>query len=222
MILWIMLFVLVVAISFVLAIQSMWDYQEVPVQSKYGLFLVRNSLALTPQVLTSIKEDYLKPGLIISFERLFKGSQSTLVMFSTRELGNAYKNILNLLELEDYSKVDMQVFAWEMAVKKSSPESLSISYFENFPVLSEADQFWWQVVFSSTLQPQIRAVVVSPDSTGREKLAENLQNLATDRLTKIPKAFSNAQLLEFYQKRNFKQTKGQPLKTEEILKLIQI
>lgn len=210
MILWLVLFVLVIAISFILAIRSMRDYQEIPPQEKYGLFLVRK-----PQALAIIL-NALNPGLFISLERLFKGSQSTLVMFAPVNLGIRYKTELDLLELEDYTNVPVsQISAWEVGIKEKG------KLFEGMPPFSETEQFWWQVTFSSLFQPQIRAVLIAQHR--RDTLANVLQKLAPGRLVKLPKAYSNETMLEFYQKRSFKKdSKNSTLRPEEILQLVAI
>src|SRR5688572_3161726 len=123
MILWVVLFVLVVAISFVLAAQSMRDFSEVPAkEAEYGLFLIRNTVALTPAVLDSIKNELLESKTIISFERLFKGGKSALVAFGPRELLLNHQSALDLLELEDYTQnVEVEhISAWEVVVKKDA------------------------------------------------------------------------------------------------------
>lgn len=109
MVLWIVLFILVLAISFILALKSMTDYQEVP-KGDNGLFLIRQTKQL---------KDLLDASTNIVLERLFKGKQAALVVFGPRQIVEKYKNHLDLVELEDYTNVDKdQVVAWEIGIKE--------------------------------------------------------------------------------------------------------
>src|SRR5437870_4004856 len=121
MILWLLLFFLTVAISFVLAYQSMRDYQENPGHFKieYSLFLIRSPEALNINVLKAIEVELSKENLIISLERLFKGTKTALVIFGPKIILQKFSTTLNLLELEEYTKQakDGQISVWEMGVK---------------------------------------------------------------------------------------------------------
>jgi hypothetical protein len=219
MILWVALFILVVAISFVLAVQSMRDFSEVPDKIReYSLFLVRNTAGLNKELISSLVKE-LKPGAFISLERLFKGTKSALVVFGPKSL-LVHHRALDLLELEEYSKVEAEhIFAWEVGVKNTDGTQL----FKNMPQLHNHEQFWWQVIISSEFIPQITAVVFGPDIDRRHGLAHHLQNIEKEHVFKLPKAFSNAQLLEFYQKRSLrKDFKNPKLSAEKILRLIQL
>lgn len=209
MILWILLFVLVMAISFVLALKSMKDYREIPEKSgqSYGLFLIRKSESLTKELLVIIHDNFLKKEGIISFERLIKGDKSALVVFGPKNILVNFKDMLSLLELEDYTGVNIKdASAWEVGVKDGH-------YFKNFPSLSGDEQFWWQLVLSAKkgksapdklFQGQIRAVVICGDHSRRTYLTQILQNLSPGRFVKLPQAFSTEQIIDFYQKRSLK------------------
>ncbi|MBI2600289.1 hypothetical protein HYW43_05220 [Candidatus Daviesbacteria bacterium] len=253
MILWILLFILVLAISFVLAVQSMKDYQEIPSQAgeEYGIFLIRKPFQFSSDVLASLHRDCLNLGLIISFERLVKGAKSALVIYGPKKLLVNHQKMLDLLELEDYAtNAKDGISAWEVGLrgsKKPTTEDVK-NYFKMFPSLSENEQFWWQLVLSpnketvfpdgnketlfpdgnkdlpnttKSFQAQIRAVLLSPDQDKRVNLAKMLQNLVPEKLTKLPKAFSDAQIIDFYQKRSLRRDKNNPLLTsEEVLQLL--
>jgi len=214
MILWVVLFVLVVAISFVLALNSMRDFQEeVPEAGEdYGLFLIRHTRGLNG-LFDQLHDDLFESGLNISFERLFKGKKSALVVFGSRKLLTKYQDFLNLLELEDYTNVDVEgVNAWEVGVKQNGKWTMDNGQlFGSLPSLSDTEQFWWQLILwvnkdnpsTKLFQNQIRAVVLSSDVIKRKNLTQTLQNLPKDLFFKVPKAFSNAQILDFYRKRSF-------------------
>jgi hypothetical protein len=222
MILWVVLFALVVAISFILAAQSMRDYSEDPEKDRnYSLFLIRNTQGLTPSVLSSIRNELSESKAIISFERLLKGRKSALVIFGPRDLVLNHKTSLDLLELEDYTNVSVEeISAWEAGIKKDT--KITQKLFQNIPNLLENEQFWFQAILPSTLKPQLTGVFISTDESRRHTVTPALQNLSHE-VHKLPKAFSNAQLLEFYQKRSYRRdNKNHHLKEEEILQLLLI
>lgn len=217
MILWVVLFVLIVAISFVLAVKSMRDFTETASGGEeYALFLIRASGGLNARFFNSIYNDLLSRKAVISFERLFRGKQSALVVFGVRKLLFPYIESLDLLELEDYTDVKAQhVSAWEVGIKENG------RVFSNLPQLSETEQFWWQIILSSEFKPQIRAVVVSADTVRRNTLSQNLQKLAPEKVFKLPKAYSNTQILDFYKKRIISADNKNPsLSSEELLHLL--
>ena len=234
MILWLVLFALVIVISFILAFQSMRDYQESPKHSKveYGLYLIRNTSGLTTYILGLIHDQIVKKGLLFSLERLFKGSKSALVIYGPKNILTDFSEKLNLLELEDYTSIDKeQMMAWEVGVRKpklAEKEILNIdNFFKNFPLLSDTEQFWWQLVLQAKPKKegglftgQIRAVVYCEDFDRRKKLSDVLQNLPPKHFMKVPKPFTSGQILEFYQTRILDKSETNPTLTpEEILKL---
>lgn len=232
MILWLLLFALVIAISFVLAIKSMVDYHEIPSQTgqEYGLFLIRNRQALTKELLSLIYEDLAKSGLVLSLERLFRGSESALVIYGPKIILSPHTASLDFLELEDYTSVNVeQTSAWEVGVRNLN--TWEGNAFKNFPILSPAEQFWWQMILMASpkhkgeksFQVQIRTVTVFSNESKKKSLAQSLQNFAPDKLIKLPKAFSNSQLLDFYQKRSFKKSETNPvLNPLEILQFVML
>ncbi len=234
MILWVALFFIVIAISFVLALQSMRDYQEIPLHSKeeYALFLIRNTENLNAQVLSSIREHIVKDGLIISLERLFKGQRAALTIFGPKRVLEKFSDSLALLELEDYSLSlnASDVYIWEMGSKtKDSKEQISTEIFKNLPSLGEEEQFLWQVVLGAkgnkapVFQSQIRAAVYSKDPLRRRDLAPAFQNISAGDLVKVPKPFSNEQMMSFYRLRSLgKDSEGPLLHPEKIIGLLKI
>ena len=222
MILWVLLFVLIVAISFVLALKSMVDFHEIPVSSgeDYGLFLIRRPHELTEELLQSIHSNLLASSLIISFERLIKGNKAALVVYGPEKILTNYKHALELVELEDYTNISKDQFAlWEVAVKSVGKP--------DFPPISADDQIWWQLILSAKernfFHPHIRLVVVSGDRQRRENLKIALQNLSPDKFIKLPKAFSDSQLLDFYKKRGFrKDIKNRNLNLTDVVGLLRV
>lgn len=232
MILWIVLFVLVLAISFVLALKSMRDYQEIPSQSggDFSLFLVRNIQALNEQFFDSLHADLLESGLNISIERLFKGKESALVLFGSNKILDKYKQLLNLLELEDYTNIeDYKAAAWEMGIKhsQSATGGNGEAVFKNLPELSNSEQFWWQMIIwakkgdTNFFRAHIRTVVYSDDNFRKKDLTQKIQNLSPNKFVKLPKAYSNNQIIDFYKKRSFPlRSEHQKLASREIIQLI--
>lgn len=224
MIFWIILFAVVVFISFLLALRSMADFEESPTEKKhlYGLYLIRNSQSLNESILDSIHELILKDGLLLSLERLIKGGESALVIFGPQEILQSFSEVLNLLELEDYTNVDPAILqAWEIGVRKQEKIRSIDSFFKSLPRLLENEQLWWQLVLKAENYPdkdkffqgQIRLITSS--------ILPELKNPSAAGLTKIPKPFTKEQMIGFYQKRSFIKSKFNPLlESKAILKLL--
>lgn len=234
MIVWLTLFLIVIGISFILAYQSMKNYLEVPQKSTagYGLFLVRQTQSFTLGFLESIHEFLLKEGLIVSLERLFKGGKSALTIFGPKKILNNYMSQLDLLELEDYAEgIDSKdYFAWEVGLKEGDSHIQNIgSLFGDLPPLVGGEQFWCQMTLlpkqgksrGRLFQSQIRAVIFSKEPTKRKELKEALQTLGG--FSRVPRPFSNDQILTFYQQRAMGHDSRGPLLTgQEIVQLLKV
>lgn len=249
MILWFILFFLIIAISFVLAYQSMKDYVEKPAISAYSLYLIKNPLALTTQLLEEIYFVLSEKDGLISFEKLFKGQRSAYTVFGPRAILEKFTQ-LNLLELEDYTNVDpSNIAAWEMTVKDTSLLSNPSPVLK--PDLTETEQFWVMLILQAKkgllgslagqkefqvakvresqksdikfFTAQIRAVLVSPDQVRRKSLVVSLENLSGGKLVKIPRPYTTAQILETYKSRVL-QPAGNTLTltVDEVLGLLKI
>ena len=234
MILWLALFILVIAISFILALGSMREYQEIPLKSKeeYGLFLIRNIVNLDAALLESLREHIAKDGLLLSIERLFRGQKAALTIFGPKRILENFKAELSLLELEDYSlnlnSNDLHI--WEMGTKMKELKTKDLpSIFKNLPSLSEEEQFLWQVVLGSkggkekAFASQIRAAVYSKDPIRRRELAILFQNATSYGLIKVPRPYSLEQMVSFYRLRSLaKDSQGPFLYPEKVADLIKI
>lgn len=227
MILWLLLFLLVIGISFILAFRSMRDYQEIPQKTDvdYGLFLVRQIKNFDVKLLDSIRQEVLTEKAIVSLERLFKGRQTALTIFGPKNILSKFQNELDILELEDYTTefTDNRVYVWEVgarATAKLNPDHFN-EIFSNLPQLEAWEQFFWQVILNKN-QVQIRAAVFSEDPI-RKKMLASVQNLNAGGLVKIPKPFSNKQMIEFYRARSLsKDNFGPILDTEGIMRLLKV
>lgn len=208
MILWVVLFLLVVAISFVLAVKSMKDFTDIPsnASAEYGLFLIRKIQGFDATLLSRLNEKLLESSSILSIERLFKGKKSALVVYGPRKLLLNLNHVLDLLELEDYTDVNVGlVSAWEIGIKDSSYEWVRVqNIFASLPQFLDSEQFWWQLILNGSLNLQITAVLISATGQRRTSLTQSLQSLNPQVLIKLPKAFSNPQFLDFYQKRSLR------------------
>lgn len=234
MILWIILFLLIVAISFVLAYRSMKDYQEIPRHSKteYGLFLIRRPENFNKDFLDRLSKLLVKEGLIVSFERLFKGSQAALTIYGPKKVLDEFIGELNLLELEDYiSNLDHNHLSiWEMGVTENTkPKALNIeNIFADLARLGNEEQFFWQVVLSpkqkgQLFASQIRAVVYSKDPQKRQELVPVLQNIASSELLKVPNPFTHEQMMSFFKSRSLaKDSRGPLLEADQVHRLLKV
>lgn len=206
MIVWLILFLLVIGISFLLAFRSMKDYHEIPHKSdlEYALFLIRSPTNLNPEFLQTFQQKSAKKGLIISFERLFKGSESALCVFGPKEVLRSIAG-LNLLELEDYSS-DFNTdntSVWEVDFKAVD------NPFSDLPELGPDEKFCWQVLLSGK-HIQIRAAVFSKDPKKRLELV----------FSKLPRPFSNSQMIEFYKTRSVDKETTKELSHLKLLDLL--
>lgn len=233
MILWVILFALIIAISFVLALLSMRDYQEIPESSQveYGLFLVRKTGQFNADILYAVRQAMLKNNFIISIERLFKGNKAALTIFGPKEVLGQFASKLGLLELEDYT-LDLivdHISIWEMGVRDTKSSKLSVdNFFKKFPLLEAEDQFLWQIILTAkssveSFQSQIRAAVYSQEPVRRKTLAQILQSLGVGELVKIPRPFSADQMMSFYKLRSLSHdSRGPFLDPEQVLGLLKI
>ncbi|MBI2020243.1 hypothetical protein HYS94_02375 [Candidatus Daviesbacteria bacterium] len=221
----IVLFVLIVVISFFLALRSMRDYQEVGNPAEYALFLIRKSAGLTEELLDNLFDDLFQKSQVLSLERLFKGQNSALTVFGPKDILLKYAQPLDLLELEDYTNLpEDRLTVWEVTLKNSAPEDFS---FASFPKLLPDEQFFWQLVFKGKKNKgekvflgQIRLAVVVPDSR-RKQLISQLQNV--NHLLKIPRPFSQIKMWQFYQQRSLENQKDNLILTaQQVIKLIML
>lgn len=225
MILWITLFILVVSVSFVLTALSMRDFSDVLVEkSGYSLFLIRNISNLDKDLLDLIISEINSKGAYISLERLFKGRQSTLVVFGPKKILSLYTDQLGLLELEDYTDVNVEnVSGFEVGIKNSGDWEVNPKLFDKIPNLYDTEEFWWQVIISNSSKIQISAVVLSDNLDRRGQLVKDIENLAPDMVLKLPKVFSNSQMLDLYKHRSFrKENKNPKLTPDKLLQLVLI
>lgn len=229
MIFWILLFILVILVSFVLALASMREFHEIPRLSEkdYGLFLIRKTKSLTAPFLDELNRQILKDALILSFERLFKGSKSSLTMFAPRKITQTYWRELDLVEIEDYTTCDESlILGFEMGSKDHLKNERNFdNFFQSFPKLADDESLWWQLITRAKkdglFEVLPRVIILSKDSTKRVELGEKLQHLSGGFLAKIPKPYTSSQILKFYRQRNLGKSIHNPtLLSEEVLKLI--
>lgn len=149
----ILLFLLIVGVSIYLAFLSMKDFYELPPKdTSYGLFLIKNPPALETGILDQIGS-LLTDSLIVSFEKLYKGSKLALVIFGPKKILVLLKD-LDLVELEDYTKVSQKkISAWEL----KEP-------YIGKPKLGMEDQLWLQYCLGGKplkFKVTMRAITVS-------------------------------------------------------------
>lgn len=209
MILWLTLFLLIVGISFILALRSMKEFHEIPRKSQadYGLFLIRQIKNLDARLLDSLRQLLIAEEAIVSLERLFKGRQAALTIFGPKNILAKFQTELDILELEDYTAGfrENEMVVWEI----EAGEIFKL----NPPQLEAEEQFFWQVILAGKNQVQIRAAVLSKDPMRRVMLA-SAQNL---------KAVSNKQMVDFFKSRGLRKiSNGLVLDSEEVIRLLKI
>lgn len=183
-----------------LAFQSMKDFQEKPEKLglEYGLFLVRNTVGLTAEILDAIHTETAKKGLLISLERLFKGLKSALVIYGPKDIVLKYAQQLRLIEIEDYTQdiSPNDLVIWEMGVKDNFDLQKDIpNIFTQLPALNEVEQFWWQlIVQAKTSLPWDSVVDIFKKLVSKKdgKLVDS-HKLASTRIANTGGKFSSTQ-----------------------------
>jgi hypothetical protein len=192
---WIILFIIVIVISFILAYRSMKDFKEIPITPnlEYGLFLVKNTALFNLAYLSRIHKFITEQKSIISFERLLKGEESVLVIFGPKNILTSFPE-LELMELEDFllpvsspqnfddpNKVSVnQTMGFQISSKQDPKKSLIVApdFLKNLS-LGENQRLFWQVVVSglkedSNFQVTLRALVNEPNAGTRAELAKKI------------------------------------------------
>lgn len=221
-IIWIVLFSVIILISFILALRSMRDYHEIPVHSKtaYSLYLIKNEANLTKDLLTRINSIIDQKRLVISFERLCKGSKKALVVYGPISILKTFFEELNLMELENYTLNDNEgqsKLCWEISSKNFQGRSEeSVGFYKALEDLNDGEQFWWQLVLqplcekkglSLMFKVMIRAVVITDSDEKNQKIKQSLdQVIKESELSVLPQVYSSKQIFEFYQQRSLSQT----------------
>lgn len=209
---WLILFFLVLSISFVLALRSMNDYQELPWSktSAYALFLIRKPLFLTAEVLKNLHEKLLPEKMLLSLERLGRGARVAVVVYGPEAILHPLKDVLGLLELEDYSQKiagrEAGAAVWEMGLK-SSLQELTEGEAVDFPVPEEKEEIFWQLVLSpqknGSFKAVARALVLADNHAQAQFLEEKvIKSLAPKGLAVLPQPYSADQRFKVYQQRS--------------------
>lgn len=196
----------------------MRDFQLKPnAKNDYSLFLVRNISKLNLDSFNSILNELSKKDLLVSFERLFKGEESALVVFGPKNILLNYQD-LNLLELEDYTDLNLDnISIWEADVRTIK------GLRANLPKLLKEERIWIQIVGklklgNSLIPAQVRIVIFSPIKDRLKSLTDEFQKNFKNTLPKIPRPYAKDQLFDFYKQRSFlKEGKGLKLRVENIL-----
>lgn len=230
MIIWVGLFAIIILVSLILAFRSMRDYAEMPVHSDthYSLYLIKNEAGLNEETLTSIDQVINQKRLIVSFERLYKGSKQALVVYGPVVILKQFATTLDLMELEDYSlkyndPLPSGILSWEISSHNfrgidkpivSQETNKPIIDLANIP-LSDYEELWWQLVMQpkcekNGLQPLfkalIRVTVIANDDNKAQEIKSKLDlQVKTTNLVTIPQSYSTAQMIKLYQKRSLPQ-----------------
>ena len=194
---WIIIILGIIVVSFFLALRSMKNYQEVPTTKfPYGVFLIRNeSLVLENETLNELYKFCLESNAIIALERLWKGSQKAMVLFAPQNIGQFMPD-LELLEIEDYvekeakghqkkASVD-EVIVWSYDPKNENDLSIPETFLKDLNIEPEQNVFW-QIVLNATkkenhFQLNSRVMVVESDVHKRIELAKKIDQYISGNL----------------------------------------
>lgn len=245
---WIILFIIIVATSAFLAFRSMKNYQEIPHPKQgFSLFLVRNKDQFNLDVLNKLYFLAQTSDSFFSIERLFKGSQSALLIFGPKSILLTQPQ-LNLLELEDYLYNDMGEEPFSNLQKKTNKnDSYTIAIepknnpkkqlnvkngFLKLLDLYPEQYFFWQVVcfpVKGNLNPfqvTVRAMVADSDLHQRVELVKKMTAHITE-FTGLPSDNKNAPpsvLYDDFRNRSLipKEVSAFVLDSEEVLNLLSL
>lgn len=200
----------------------MRDYVQIPIHSDtlYSLYLIKNEAGLNEIILESIDQIINQKRLIVSFERLYKGSKQALVVYGPVVVLKEFADTLNLMELEDYSlkykdKLPSRILSWEISSKKiDNNEKISLDL-NKIIDLHDNEEIWWQLVIQpkcekNGLQPLfkvlIRVTVIADNDNRARDIKSKIDELIKKvNLLPIPQQYSTAQVIKFYQKRSLPQ-----------------
>ncbi len=202
--------ILVLIVSFWLAKISMRDYRETAqnLKKEYGVYLVRNSSALTVNFLQQLQAVIAPTDDVFSIERLLKGRESALVVFGPKTLFAQFAPLLNLIELEDFTvSVDQSKLSFaEIGFKATTQLSGAVelrSVFGEFEPLADQEQVWVQIAMkadkkSANFKAAVRIGVLANDQLRRKKIIESFIKVP---LLKIPRPYSVERMAKFYRER---------------------
>lgn len=244
MIIWAVLVLSILVISFILALYSMSDFVEKPAKLKiaYSLYLIRRPEDFTQELLDELCQHLLPSKLLLSVERLFKGGKNALAIYGPKTILEKYSQRLGLLELEDYSLTigNAQALSWELGfrdTKVAADEKIQLN-------LKGQDFLWWQEVIqpahrwflsglngSQNTQKKaifctaIRVILTVADLKTRQE-SENLLLKEFKRLGfyLVPTIYSHNQRVRFYQERALPIALGlaTKLSSTQVLKMLQL
>lgn len=221
MFLLILLFIFILAISFFLSLYSMRDFQQKPSSKQdYGLFLVRNLNNLSMDFILQFLSGLSRFGFLVSFEKLFRGSQEALVLYGPKNILSKNTQGLNLLELEDYTAVEMEnTSIFEVGVKGTSDLR------QYLPQLFDNERIYFQIILNTKnknldlIPSQIRVIIFCQNQDRLKEITSQFHENFKESLPKIPKPFSKGQMFEFYKSRSYIKSEKMTLnlKAEDIL-----
>lgn len=246
---WVVLFILIVIISFYLAWRSMRGYQEAPdelsdANTSFAPFYVSDSKTFNLNSLAKLHAFSESSGYILSLERLFKGKDSALIIYGPETMPETFPE-LKLVELEDYlqnptdsktsvfneKKVSLnQSYSWTIEPKNNPKKSLIIKPgFLKSLELENEQRFFWQSVIApikgtNIFQTTIRAMVVDNNPVKKIELAKKM-DLEIENYTGLAKKnspSSNAQVFDSFVKRAItpKEVASFMVSAEETFKLL--
>lgn len=200
---WLGLFLIILATSFILAYFSMRNYQDALPKGGSGLYLVRHPAVLSQEFILKLHEALQKQHSYISLERLFKGKEEALVLFGPVTIEKKFPQ-LDLLELEDYTNIaENNVNLWEMTLKEGQDLPAGRQG-RSLPPLGENEQFWLQMILrpqgGEDFQISCRAAVVSGDQRRKNMLTATLKERIGP-FVFVPRPFSSSKMLTLYKER---------------------
>jgi len=188
MLFWLILFLIIAALSFVLAKRSVKNAEtkvKIPDEPR-SLFLIHNPEAIDESLLAKIHQQLLEEKTVLSFERLYKGNESVLTIYGSQNLPQLLPE-LNLLELEDYlvpkertfevkegNKINAdQAFIWSVPIKAGLGQGSLLNNLD----LGSDEHFFFQLV--------LQAIPDKKDQTNQFKVTARALAATKNRMEKV-------------------------------------
>lgn len=192
---WLIIILVIIVVSFILALRSMRTYKEVPTTKfPYGIFLIKNEeLLLENGVMNKLYDFCVESNAIISLERLFNGNEKALVLYAPQNVGQ-FVSELALLEIEDYllkapkspqKKVLIdEAVVWSIKPKNESDLVIKPGFLKDLN-LEPSQNFFWQIIMVAAKQKfhfqiNIRAAILESDVHKKIELAKFISKHIAD------------------------------------------
>ena len=151
MLLWVILSLVILVVSFILALRSMWQVAEtVPAATSHRLVCLTKLEFFTKEFLTELHTIVLARHESLAFELLWSDGKPTVYMWVSEEVRNFFSRRLGVVECQDYTvkPASQAVFAAELIPVYDFllPIFLAEPMTKITSLLGANEKLWWQIV----------------------------------------------------------------------------